>query len=191
MDAPAQKDRSLKALFRAYQSEPHNSESLWQYIRRRNPHLFSHHPPSACFREHVWHWKGLYWCKGCVVTALGMAAGLLLQLASGWLAQVSEAITGVVFVGLIVPTVLTASFNAPRPAKHAARFLLGVVTASAFLLLFVTESWLVRGVVVFTFFAVRIPLEKLRKRTNRKVLSEASERDSHRKPSRRSPKTCC
>lgn len=47
---------------------------------------------------------------------------------------------------------------------------------TAFFLLFVTDSWLVRTVVVAAYVAVRIPLERKRNRLNRRLEMEQRHR---------------
>ena len=131
---------------------------------------FAHHPDLPCFKEHVWEWKGYRWCKGCTVSILGIVAGFVFQIATGWLGGIDELHTGFIFAALLLPMVFTAVFDAPRPAKHVSRFLLGFVCGSALLLLFVTDRWLVRLVVVGTFFAIRIPLERLRLKKNKAIV---------------------
>jgi len=56
--------------------------------------------------------------------------------------------------------------------KHLARILLGVVVISAVILLFVTDSWLMRFLIVFTNFLVQIPLSRRRRRLNDALLKE-------------------
>ena len=156
-------------LLEAYKNRPPEKEdqSLASFAAERDPHLFAHHPEGPAFREHVWRFGGLYFCKGCVMTLAGMVAGLVLFLVYPWLRHLSDAQTGLVFTALLVPTLLTALLKPPRPFRHAARLLLGVLMVSAFLFLFVTDSWLVRGVIVAVYFGVRIPLEKKRNRMHR------------------------
>jgi len=134
---------------------------------------FSHHPDAPCFREHVFSWKGRYWCKGCVLSLLGLIAGVGLQLTTGWLNHFSEEILGGIFLALVVPTALTSWLDANRPTKHLARFLLGVGLASALMTFFITDRWEVRLILVLAFFGIRIPLEQRRRRQNEEILKQS------------------
>ncbi len=164
------KDR-LQSLLRAYASRPREKgdQSLWQFVAEKDPHLFSHHPADPSFRDHVWKIGGLYFCKGCVMTFCGAVAGIVLFVLTGWLHHVSTAQTAVIFAGLLLPTLLAHGFRWPRWARHAARFLLGVLLVAASLMLFVTDSWFVRVTIVGTYLAVKIPLARLRNRENWKI----------------------
>ncbi|WP_432797664.1 hypothetical protein [Poriferisphaera sp. WC338] len=169
---PSKRD-SLAGLMMAYAMQPgeRQRESLWAFIRDRNPYVFSHHPSDKCFEEHVWNFGGMYFCKGCVMTFSGVMAGLVLQLVVGWLGMMEGVweTWGVasVFVGMLLPTVVLGALGGPRWMKHVGRFLLGVLVASAFCMLFVTGHWWVRGVVIAMFFLVKIPMERLRRKQNR------------------------
>ena len=145
-------------------------ESLWVYITRRNPWLFSHHPAEECFREHVWFFRGLYFCKGCAVTVIGWIAAIVVQLGFDWLRYFSIEQVALIFSLLLLPSVLTSLLGAPRLYKHVARFLLGVLVISAIWMLFVTDQWWVRGVVVTAYFLVKIPLDKYRTKQNKKCV---------------------
>ena len=142
--------------------------SLWAYMKERNPFVFAHHPSDACFCEHVWCWGGMYFCKGCVMTFSGILLGLILQLATGWLGRLENVWStwGVacVFAGMLLPTIVTGVMGGPRWLKHICRLTLGVLVASAFCMLFVTPYWWVRIVIVSMFFAVKIPMERLRRK---------------------------
>ena len=119
-----------------------------EHLKVHAPWTFAHHPPHACFREHVWKINGLYLCKGCLVTSVGFAVGAGLQLWSGWLSAFTEETLALIFVMLLLPTLVTGSFRWPRPVRHVARFLLGFLMASSLLLIFVTERWEVRLVLI-------------------------------------------
>jgi hypothetical protein len=144
-----------------------------QALFNLNPHSFAHHPPEACFHEHVWYWRGFYWCKGCVVTTSGAIVGLFLQFLSGWLGSLDEYVVGIAFVALLLPTIITSITKAPRISKHVSRFLLGIVCSSAFLLIFVTDRWLVRLTIIAAFFAIRTPLERRRRKQISVILNES------------------
>ncbi len=163
----------IARLLEAYKKRPPEKaeQSLAAFAAERDPHLFAHHPEGPAFREHVWMLGGLYFCKGCVMTFAGMVAGGALFLVYPWLRHVTDAQAGLAFTALLAPSVLTALLEPPRPFRHAARFLLGVLMVSAFLFLFVTDSWLVRAVIVAVYFGARIPLEKKRNRLNRDLSS--------------------
>ncbi len=158
-------------LLRAYRERPSEEaeKGLREFIAERDPHLFSHHPPEQTFRDHVWRIGGLYFCKGCVMTAAGMVFGLLLFALTRWLTLLDDLQVGGVFVLLLTPTLITHLLDLPRPWKHLSRFLLGFLIISAIFMLFVTDSWWVRGVIVGTYLAVRVPLERKRDRMNRKL----------------------
>lgn len=142
---------------------------MWRFVAKKDPYVFSHHPSAVGFREHVWKIGGLYFCKGCVVTFCGIVLGFAFAVASGWLRLLTDAQVGGVFALLLLPTFLVHVARLPRWCKHLARSLLGVLMASAFLMLFVTDSWLVRVVIIGTYFAAKIPMERMRNRENRRI----------------------
>lgn len=148
--------------------------SFIAYLKLADPWLFSHHPHSSCFRDHVWQFNGLYLCKGCVVTSGGFLAGVVLQLGTDWIPLFSEEIVGAFFVLLLLPTVGTSIFDAPRGFKHVARFLLGILIASALFLLFITERWDVRLIVVATYLVSKLVLERVRERQNNALLERCA-----------------
>jgi hypothetical protein len=170
----------LQELMRAYRTRPpeESEKSLWQFARERDPDVFSHHPRGGCFREHVWQIGGLYFCKGCVMTLAGAVAGGILFAATRWLTLITDAQAGLIFLLLLLPTFLAQVFPVPRWFKNAGRFLLGVLMISALFLLFVTDSWLVRGVVVAAYIAVKIPLERKRERENERARSPNGDGES-------------
>ena len=146
--------------------------SFWSYFRHKNPYIFAHHPRGAAFREHVWEYRGLYFCRGCVMTFLGMFLGAILYLATGWFRGLDMVQTGIAFWLLLLPSVITSVIAVPPLIKHMARILLGVVVISAVILLFVADSWLMRFLIVFTYFLVQIPLSRRRRRLNDALLKE-------------------
>lgn len=141
-----------------------------EHLKVHAPWIFAHHPQHACFREHVWKINGLYLCKGCLVTSLGFVAGTAFQLWSGWLSAFTEEMLAPIFFALLLPTLITGSFRWPRAVRHVARFLLGFLMASTLLLIFVTERWEVRLVLVATFLIVKHLFEKRRRRMNDALL---------------------
>ena len=161
----------LISLTRAYRerSKEKEDQSLWEFAAEKDPHLFSHHPAQPEFRSHVWKIGGLYFCKGCVVTFAGAVFGIVLFALSGWLRWFSDWEIGAIFVGLLLPSVFSSLLQLPRWCRHIGRFLLGILLASAFLMLFVTDSWLIRGVIILTYFVTKTPLERLRNRQNREL----------------------
>ncbi len=156
-------------LVREYRRRPasKSDQTVWEFIAEKDPHIFSHHPPVEAFRDHVWEFRGLYLCKGCVMTFAGMAAGAVFQVLTGWLGRFGITEAAFIFVLLLAPTLVAHAFNLPRPIKHVSRFLLGVLIVSAIFMLFITDSWAVRFIIVCTYFAVKIPMERLRVRRNR------------------------
>jgi hypothetical protein len=140
--------------------------SFWEFLRRRNPHIFAHHPDHPAFRNHVWVFRGLYFCKGCVMTFSGMIFGAVLYPFTGWLRGLTVIQTGLIFLAMLLPTLMTSLLPSPPVTKHIARFLLGILVASAVIMLFITDSWPVRIGIVLTYLAVRIPMEKKRRRDN-------------------------
>jgi hypothetical protein len=158
----------------AYRSRPEEKaeQSLWHFVRERDPHLFSHHPADAKFREHVWDFGGLYVCKGCVVTFLGAFFGTAAFGTTRWLYAFSDVEVGVIFLLLLLPTLISHLCNLGRVFRHGSRFLLGILLASALLMLFVTDSWLVRVVIVASYFGGKIPLERRRNRENQAIACE-------------------
>ncbi len=161
----------LLELMRAYRSRPpaRAEQSLWEYVAERDPYLFAHHPAGKAFREHVWRIRGLYFCKGCMMTAAGLVLGIVFQATTGWLGALDTAEVAIVFVLLLIPTIISHALDLPRPLKHVSRLLLGVLLISAVFYLFVTDSWLVRGIIVGTYLAVKIPLERRRRTMNRRI----------------------
>lgn len=151
-------------------TSPEEDLSFWSYFRHKNPYIFAHHPRGAAFREHVWEYRGLYFCRGCVMTFLGMFLGAILYLATGWFRGLDMVQTGIAFWLLLLPSVITSVISVPPLIKHVARILLGVVVISAVILLFVTDSWLMRFLIVFTYFLVQIPLSRRRRRLNDALL---------------------
>ena len=145
--------------------------SFIEYLKITDPWLLAHHPRSRCFREHVWEFNGFYLCKGCVVTSAGFLAGVILQVATGWVSSLSDQAAGAVFLMMLLPTIGTSLLDAPRVYKHVSRFLLGVLLASAVFLLFITESWAVRVVVIVTYIVARRSLESAREKKNRALLA--------------------
>ena len=160
----------LLELFRDFRQRSRSGEtdqSLLEFIVERDPYVFSHHPACDRFRGHVWKFKGLYVCKGCLMTFAGMVAGALVYVSTGWLASMDVTGVAVVFSLLLIPSVIAHGLDLPRPLKHGSRFLLGVLVVSALIMLFVTDSWTVRLIIVGTYFAVKIPLARRRERMNR------------------------
>lgn len=145
-------------------------ESLWSYLKRTNPWVFSHHPPSDCFHEHVWTMGGLHYCKGCLMTLSGAVAAVVLQAASDWLGKFPIFWIAGVFVALLLPAVFTSLIPVSRPAKHVARFFLGVLMASSVWLFWITEHGWVRFVLLAVYFSVKIPLDRRRRRQNSHIL---------------------
>jgi uncharacterized membrane protein len=142
-----------------------------EHLKVHSPWIFAHHPADACFREHVWKINGLYLCKGCLVTSAGFVVGIAVHFLTGWLSGIAEEKLAFVFVLLLLPTLVTGSFRWRREYRHGARFLLGFLIASALLLLFITERWEVRLVVIATFFVVQGVFEKKRRRQNEALLA--------------------
>lgn len=164
----------LAELMQAYRRRPDGEadKSLWQFVAERDPYVFSHHPAGPEFREHVWKIGGLYFCKGCVVTFFGAVFGAGYFAVSRWLYEFTDIEVGLIFCVLLVPTLLLHLWRAPRWFRHASRFLLGFLMASAFLMLFVTDSWLVRAVIAGAYLVAKIPLERKRNRDMRRTHRE-------------------
>ena len=163
---PDKKSSSTPAL----SASPAPDLSFWSYLRGKNPYVFSHHPPGDVFHDHVWEYRGLYFCKGCVMTFLGMFLGAILYLATGWLRGLNIVQTGIAFWVLLLPVIITSIFPLPLFLKHLARILLGLVVISAVIMLFITPSWWVRFSIVFTYLIVLIPLSRRRRRQNDALL---------------------
>lgn len=156
-------------LWRTEQSQG-SSESFWRYLVRTNPWIFAHHPANECFHEHVWTFRGLHFCKGCVMTVAGWLVAVILQLGSGWLQNLPIVWIACIFTGLLLPSVATALYGAPRGIKHISRLLLGVLMTSAIWLFFVTNEWWVRGVLIIVYFSVKVPLDRRRARQNEELV---------------------
>jgi hypothetical protein len=157
---------------------PQKTKGFFDFLRERNPYLFAHHPNHPAFRDHIWIYRGCYFCKGCTVTFAGILFGGLLYWLTGWLRWFSEPQIGLVFLGLLLPSVFTSLVNSPRVAKHITRFLLGILVISALVMLFVTDDWMVRFVIAGSFLAVRIPLERKRRRDNDSLIKATGVRKS-------------
>lgn len=164
-------DNDLSRQFKAWVSnnEPGKPDFI-EHLKKHDPWVFAHHPAHACFREHVWKINGLYICKGCLVTSIGFMAGLGFQVLTDWLSMYSEEVLAFIFVSLLFPTLITSSFRSPREVKHLSRFLLGFLMASSLLLVFITERWEVRLVVISTYITLQYFFEKKRKIKNRELL---------------------
>lgn len=151
-------------------TSPAEPSNFLGFLRKRHPGLFAHHPAHPAFRDHVWTLQGLPFCKGCTVSFAGTAAGTALYLATGWMKSLTDVQVGLVFAALLLPTVVTALVPSPPLARHGARFLLGILLVSALLMLFVTDSWIVRVAIVLVYLAVRVPLERRRRRGNAELV---------------------
>ncbi len=165
------KDNRVAKLMREYRERGAEKEgqSLWEFAAERDPDLFSHHPPGAAFREHVWEFRGLRFCKGCVVTLAGVAFGGMFFAATRWLYFFTDEQVGIIFLALLAPAAVVPALGLPRGFRHVSRFLLGVLMISAFLMLFVTDSWLVRGAIVGSYLVAKRVLEGRRNRANREI----------------------
>ena len=146
--------------------------SFFAFLRKRNPRLFAHHPDHPAFQDHVWVYHGLYFCKGCIMTFTGMFCGGLFYWLTGWLRWFSELQLGLISLGLLLPSVVTSLLDLPRLSIDIARFLWGVLVASAIVMLFVTDSWAVRLAIVVSYLVVRTPLERIRRRENEAVMAQ-------------------
>lgn len=169
------KDRKGSPLLKKIPGNQKNSEyslGFFAFLRARNPRLFAHHPDHPAFSDHVWEWKGLTFCKGCTMTFAGIVAGGILYALTGWLRWFSDVQKGLIFLTFLSPSVISALFGLPRSVKHASRFLLGVLLTSAAVLVFITDSWAVRLSVIGVFLAVRIPLERKRRKDNETLMRE-------------------
>ncbi len=100
------------------------------------------------------------------MTSVGFVTGISFQLVTGWLFGLPEETLALVFAALLLPTLLTSSFRWPRVVRLVSRLLLGFLMASALLLLFVTERWDVRLVVIATYLLIQHLYEKKRKKAN-------------------------
>src|SRR5690606_6445154 len=167
-------ENRIAALMREYRKRPPEKEemSLWEFAAERDPDLFSHHPPGAAFRDHVWEFRGLRFCKGCVVTLAGALFGGIFFAATRWLYFFTDAQVGAVFVGLLAPAAIVPALGLPRSFRHVSRFLLGFLMISAFAMLFVTDSWLARGAIVGSYLVAKRVLEARRNRANREIAAK-------------------
>ncbi len=149
-------------------------ESFWGYLKIHNPWVFSHHPAHNCFRDHVWAFRGLYFCKGCVVSCLGWTVAILTQLGTGWLQALPVKTISCVFVALLAPVVLTSLLDVSRVWKHLSRFLLGFLMVSSAWYLFLADQWWAKVMVVLVYFGVKTPLDRLRARKNQRWLMSSN-----------------
>jgi MFS-type transporter involved in bile tolerance (Atg22 family) len=97
--------------------------------------------------------------------------------ATGWIGSRSEEQVGLILAALVAPTLISALLDLPRPVKHVSRFFLGVATVSAFILLFATHRWVVRIAILGVYFAVKLPLQRLRQRRMDTELARSKERN--------------
>ena len=157
--------------FKVWQSQAGtNKHDFIHHLKTHAPWILAHHPAQNCFREHVWKINGLYICKGCLVTYLGIVVGIFFQAVTGWLSYYNEELLALVFFALLLPTLITSIFDWSRVIKHCSRFLLGLLISSSFLLVFVTERWEVRIVVITTFMLVQAIFSRKRKQKNLAIL---------------------
>lgn len=115
------------------------------------------------------------------MTFAGMFFGALFYFSTEWLKRSSDVQKGFIFLALLSPSLISALLDLPRPVKHVSRFLLGLLLTSAAILLFVTDSWAVRLAVIGVFLAVRIPLERKRRRDNEALQRAYNEKASGKK----------
>ena len=164
-------ENRVTKLMREYRERGPEKEgqSLWEFVAERDPEVFSHHPSGPAFREHAWEFRGLRFCKGCVVTLAGMLFGGIFFAATRWLYWFSDIQVGIIFVVLLAPAALFPALGLPRGYRHVSRFLLGFLMISAFAMLFVTESWWVRGAIVGSYLVAKRVLEARRNRMNREI----------------------
>jgi general stress protein CsbA len=161
----------LGQVIASWRASPVNARcSLLEHVARTDPWLMAHHPSAACFYGHVFSVGGVLVCKGCTMTLAGTCVGALSLVAWPWPALVSWFASGVILSVLVLPTLLTSLFSTPEYVRYLARICLGVAIVSAMVLVVVTPHWWVRVVVVATFLVVRIPLSRLRRRKNQKLL---------------------
>lgn len=154
------------------------------FLRQRDPWLLAHHPPGAASRGHVWQVGGFFICKGCLMAWCGAALGLvahpvLLMAAGNWWRRVEIWQVGLGLSGLLLPTVLTAFWKNAPPAKHAARFMLGLLVVSAVVYALALPwdtpaGWAARGAMLAVYLSVRLPLERRRNRENMRLAGHRS-----------------
>ncbi|MEL6723210.1 MAG: hypothetical protein AAFP10_08365 [Pseudomonadota bacterium] len=169
-------ENELIQQFKVWQGQSNKAKGDFiDHLKVYSPWALAHHPAHSCFREHVWKINSLYVCKGCMMTYMGFVAGLILQAITGWLADYSEETLALVFVGLLLPTLISSTSDWPRVIKHGSRFLLGLLIASSFLLLFITERWEVRIVVIATFLFFQIVYSRKRQQKNFAILQAAQD----------------
>jgi hypothetical protein len=91
---------------------------FFAFLQKHNSRLFAHHPDHPAFQDHFWISRGLYFCKGCIMTFAGMICGYLLYWLMGWLRWFSDVQIGCIFLGLLLPSVVTSLLDLPRLVKH-------------------------------------------------------------------------
>jgi hypothetical protein len=114
-----------------------------------------------------------------------MIFGGLIYWLTEWLKWFSEIRVGIIFLALLLPTPVTTLFSFPRMARHGARFLLGILMTSALVMIFLTDSWMVRIAIVLTYLVVRFPLEKKRRQDNETLLRKYRHAPQRKSASRR------
>lgn len=172
--------KELQARYRA-RPKARQKETFWQFMRKENPYMFSNHPPAPIFREHVWDIGGFYWCKGFLVSLVGIVSAWIIYLATaiidkGWLRYLEDWQVAIVFVLMLLPTVVTSFVSATRPVKLAARYVLGLLTGSAIIMLFVANHWATPLIIIATYLAVRIPLSRKRKKADQATFDQYVEK---------------
>lgn len=173
----------IKELQSRYRARPkaRQKETFWQFLRKENPYMFSNHPAAPIFREHVWDIGGFYWCKGFLISLVGILVGLLIYLTTalvdkGWLRYLEDWQVAIVFVAMLLPTVFTSFVKASRPVKLVARFILGMLIGSAIVMLFVANHWASPLIIIATYLGVRIPLSRKRKKADQATFDEYVEK---------------
>lgn len=179
----------LQACVKMWSNRPaeRRSQGFFDFLREHNPNVFAHHPDHPAFEGHCWRIGGLRVCRGCVMGAAGLITGLVVGAVTLWPGRLSDEQTGLVFTAMLLPTVLTSLFGGPRPLKDVARFFLGVLTASAFVFLFVAETWLARGIVVATYIVARQVMSARRTRHHKDEVERFKEEKAAKRAARSVP----
>lgn len=136
------------------------------------PYRISHHPFCDHFKDHIYIIGKTKVCRGCVMQYSGILFSLFiigLGGSFGWWNSITEIQVGAFLYTLILPTILSAFFIENRRIKDFSRFLLGAAFSLAFILLFFTPNWLIKGWILLNLIPSYILLNQKRARNNNQI----------------------
>jgi hypothetical protein len=155
----------LLNLLRQYMASRHVSpqRSFAQFLRERNPHVFSHHDcTQADYSDHVWRCGGLHICRGCTAVFVALSMSLIVGLLTRWPARISTAEVAALLTGLLLLALLPLPAT-PRTLLHdGRRAALGLLLGCSASYLILAEEWLPRAIVIAVYLAVLVARRALR-----------------------------